>query len=134
MGYHLNRRWKYQLKVVATDKLSNPVGWAKTAEKVSAPFSIDNTDPNVGDIDVKPNGEGFKITCKVTDMMNTVQKAVYKIDNDEQWKVIFPDDGIFDSKEETLLLETGKLTNGAHSITIRVTDKAQNTATGRKSF
>ena len=81
-----------------------------------------------------PNGEGFKITCKVTDMMNTVQKAVYKIDNDEKWKVIFPDDGIFDSKEETLLLETGELPDGAHSITIRVTDKAQNTATGRQSF
>ena len=126
---------RYELKVVATDKLSNPVGWEKTGEKESAPFDIDNTDPKVGEIDVEPNGEGtFKITCKVSDMMNTIQKAVYKIDNDEQWKVIFPDDGIFDSKEETLLLETGKLPEGAHSITIRVTDKAQNTATGRESF
>ena len=126
---------KYHLKVVATDKLSNPVGWEKTAAKESAPFSIDNTDPNVGEIKAEPNGEGtFKIICKVSDIMNTVQKAVYKIDNDEQWKVIFPDDGIFDSKEETLLLETGKLPEGAHSITIRVTDKAQNTATGRGSF
>lgn len=126
---------RYELKVVATDKLSNPVGWEKTTSKESAPFSIDNTDPNVGEIKAEPNGEGtFKITCKVSDMMNTVQKAVYKIDNDEQWKVIFPDDGIFDSKEETLLLETGELPEGAHSITIRVTDKAQNTATGRGSF
>jgi len=126
---------EYEVKVVATDKLSNPVGWAKSAEKESAPFSIDNTDPNVGEIKAEPNGNGtFKITCDVSDMMNSVQKAVYKIDNDEQWKVIFPDDGIFDSKEETLLLETDKLPEGAHSITIRVTDKAQNTATGRHSF
>ena len=126
---------KYHIKVVATDKLSNPVGWEKSTEKVSDPFTIDNTDPNVGDINVEVNGNGtFKITCDVSDMMNTVQKAVYKIDNDEQWKVIFPDDGIFDSKEETLLLETGKLPEGAHSITIRVTDKAQNTSTGRQSF
>ena len=28
---------RYTLKVVATDKLSNPVGWAKSAEKVSRP-------------------------------------------------------------------------------------------------
>lgn len=126
---------KYKIKVVATDKLSNPVGWEKSAEKESAPFTIDNTDPDVGEINVEPNGNGtFKITCDVSDMMNTVQKAVYKINNDEQWKVIFPDDGIFDSKAETLLLETGKLPEGTHSITIRVTDKAQNTATGRKSF
>ncbi len=126
---------KYEVKVVATDKLSNPVGWEKTVEKVSAPVSVDNTDPEVGEIDVDQQADGtFKITCKVSDAMNTVQRAVYKIDNDEQWKVIFPEDGIFDSKEEELLLHTTKLPDGAHSITIRVTDRAQNTATGRQSF
>lgn len=126
---------KYEVKVVATDKLSNPVGWEKTVEKVSAPVNVDNTDPEVGEIQVAMNGDGtYKITCDVSDAMNTVQKAVYKIDNDEQWKVIFPEDGIFDSKEEQLLLHTGKLPDGAHSITIRVTDRAQNTATGRQSF
>lgn len=126
---------RYEVKVVATDKLSNPVGWEKSAEKVSTPVNVDNTDPDVGEIQVEENGDGtYKITCDVSDMMNTVQKAVYKIDNDEQWKVIFPDDGIFDSKEEQLLLKTGKLSEGAHSITIRVTDRAQNVATGRASF
>ncbi len=126
---------RYEVKVVATDKLSNPVGWEKSAYKVSAPVNVDNTDPDVGEIHVEPNEDGtFKITCDVSDMMNTVEKAVYKIDNDEKWKVIFPDDGIFDSKEEQLLLKTSKLPEGAHSITIRVTDRAQNVATGRESF
>lgn len=126
---------RYEVKVVASDKLSNPVGWEKSAEKVSAPVSVDNTDPSVGIIDVEENGNGtYKISCDVSDSMNSVLKAVYKIDNDEQWKVIFPDDGIFDSKEEKLLLETEKLPEGEHSITIRVTDRAQNVATGRQSF
>ena len=126
---------KYEVKVVATDKLSNPVGWEKTVDKVSAPVNVDNTDPEVAEINVDPQDDGtFKITCKVSDAMNTVKKAVYKIDNDEQWRVIFPEDGIFDSKEEQLLLHTTKLPEGAHSITIRVTDRAQNTATGRQSF
>ncbi len=126
---------RYKVKVVATDKLSNPVGWEKSSEKTSMPVNVDNTDPDVGEINVEPNGDGtFKITCDVSDKMNIVQKAVYKIDNDEQWKVIFPEDGIFDSKEEQLLLKTGKLSEGSHSITIRVTDRAQNVATGRESF
>lgn len=126
---------RYELKVNATDKLSNPVGWDKSAEKMSTPFNIDNTDPDVGEIEIADNGDGsYKITCNVSDMMNTVEKAVYKIDNDEKWKVIFPEDGIFDSKEENLLLETGKLTEGGHSIIIRVTDRAKNVATGRASF
>ncbi|MCG9128211.1 hypothetical protein JT359_11470 [Candidatus Poribacteria bacterium] len=126
---------RYELKVTATDKLSNPVGWEKSAEKMSTPFNIDNTDPNVGEIAIVDNGDGsYKITCNASDMMNIVEKAVYKIDNDEKWKVIFPEDGIFDSKEEMLLLETGKLSDGAHSIIIRVTDRAKNVATGRASF
>jgi hypothetical protein len=126
---------RYQVKVVATDKLSNPVGWAKSADKMSMPFDVDNTQPAVGDIQVTPNGNGtYKIACEVTDMATPIQKAVYKIDNDENWKAIFPDDGIFDSKNEQLLLETGELPEGAHSITIRVTDRAQNTATGGVGF
>ena len=126
---------RYEVKVVATDKLSNPVGWAKSAEKVSMPFDVDNTQPAIGEIQVTANGNGtYKIACEVTDTRTPIQKAVYKIDSDENWKAIFPDDGIFDSKSEQLLLETGALPEGAHAITIQVTDKAQNTAVGRAGF
>lgn len=126
---------RYVVKVVATDKLSNPVGWAKTAEKVSDPFDIDNTQPMVTEIIATPNGNGtYKITCAVEDGMSRVQKAMYKIDSDEHWKVIFPSDGIFDSKREELLLETESLPAGPHTITIQVTDAAGNTVNGRGNF
>lgn len=126
---------RYTLKVVATDKLSNPVGWAKSAEKVSQPFDIDNTQPAVGAIQVTANGDGsYKIACEAMDAMSPLKKAVYKIDDDEHWKVIFPEDGIFDSKQEQLLLETGELEEGAHTIIIQVTDRAQNMAVRRASF
>ena len=126
---------RYTLKVVATDKLSNPVGWAKSAEKMSMPFEIDNTQPSLGEIQVTTNDDGtYRIACDVTDATSSIQKAVYKIDSDQHWKAIFPGDGIFDSKMEQLLLETGELTEGAHTITIQVTDRAQNMAVGRASF
>ena len=126
---------RYTLKVVATDKLSNPVGWAKSAEKMSMPVEIDNTQPDIGEIQVTPNGDNtYKIACDIMDMSTPIQKAVYKIDSDEHWKAIFPDDGIFDSKQEQLLLETGELPEGAHTIIIQVTDSAQNMAVGRANF
>ena len=126
---------RYTLKVVATDKLSNPVGWAKSAEKMSMPVEIDNTQPAIGEIQVTANGDNtYKIACDITDMSTPIQKAVYKIDSDEHWKAIFPDDGIFDSKQEQLLLETGELPEGAHTIIIQVTDSAQNMAVGRANF
>ncbi len=126
---------RYTVKAVATDKLSNPVGWAKSVEKVSMPFEIDNTQPSIGEIQVTANGNGtYKVACDVMDATTSIQKAVYKIDSDEHWKAIFPEDGIFDSKQENLLLETGELPEGAHTIIIQVTDRAQNTAVSRAGF
>ena len=126
---------RYTVKVAATDKLSNPVGWSKSVEKVSMPFEIDNTQPSIGEIQVTANGNGtYKVACDVMDMSTPIEKAVYKIDSDEHWKAIFPEDGIFDSKQENLLLETGELSEGAHTIIIQVTDRAQNTAVSRAGF
>ncbi|MCZ6680893.1 MAG: hypothetical protein O7E52_27005 [Candidatus Poribacteria bacterium] len=126
---------RYTIKVEATDKLSNPPGMAKSTAKISDPFDIDNTQPTVNDITATANGEGtYQISCAAEDRSSYIQKAVYKIDSDEHWQVIFPGDGIFDSKREDLLLQTGELPPGEHTITIRVTDSAGNKAVGRKNF
>ena len=126
---------RYVVKVNATDKLSNPPNFAKSTEKISDPFDIDNSQPTVTDITATANdGQTYQITCTVEDLASYIQKAVYKIDSDEHWQVIFPDDGIFDSKRETLLLHTNSLPAGEHTITIRVTDAAVNTGVGRATF
>ena len=36
---------RYVIKVIATDKLSNPPNFAKSTEKISDPFDIDNSQP-----------------------------------------------------------------------------------------
>ncbi len=126
---------RYLIKVEATDQLSNPPSWAKSTEKISQPFDIDNTQPTISAITTTANGNGtYQITCTAEDAMSIIQKAVYKIDNDEQWRVIFPDDGIFDSKREVLLLQTETLPPGEHTITIRAIDSAGNQAAGRGNF
>ena len=126
---------RYVIKVSATDKLSNPPNFAKSTEKISNPFDIDNSQPSVTDITATANeDQTYQITCTAADPFSYIQKAVYKIDSDEEWQVIFPDDGIFDSKRETLLLHTNSLPAGEHTITIRVTDAAGNTGVGRATF
>ena len=126
---------RYVVKVNATDKLSNPPNFAKSTEKISDPFDIDNSQPTVTDITARADDDQtYQITCTVEDSSSYIQKAVYKIDSDEHWQVIFPDDGIFDSKRETLLLHTNSLPAGEHTITIRVTDAAVNTGVGRATF
>ena len=126
---------RYVIKVSATDKLSNPPNFAKTTEKISDPFDIDNSQPTVTDITAMANeDQTYQISCTAADTSSLIQKAVYKIDSDEEWQVIFPDDGIFDSKQEALLLQTNSLPAGEHTITIRVTDAAGNTGVGRATF
>ncbi len=126
---------RYVIKVSATDKLSNPPNFAKSTEKISDPFDIDNSQPMVTDIAATANeNQTYQITCTAVDSFSYIQKAVYKIDSDEHWQVIFPDDGIFDSKREALLLHTNSLPAGEHTITIRVTDAAGNTGVGRATF
>ena len=126
---------RYVVKVSATDKLSNPPNFAKSTEKISDPFDIDNSQPMVTDITATANeDQTYQITCTAADPFSYIQKAVYKIDSDEEWQVIFPDDGIFDSKREALLLHTNSLPTGEHTITIRVTDAAGNTGVGRATF
>ncbi len=126
---------RYVVKVNATDKLSNPPNFAKSTEKISDPFDIDNSQPTVTDITATADDDQtYQITCTVEDSSSYIQKAVYKIDSDEHWQVIFPDDGIFDSKRETLLLHTNSLPAGEHTITIRVTDAAVNIGVGRATF
>ena len=126
---------RYVIKVIATDKLSNPPNFAKSTEKISDPFDIDNSQPMVTDIAATANeDQTYQISCTAADSFSYIQKAVYKIDSDEEWQVIFPDDGIFDSKRETLLLHTNSLPAGEHTITIRVTDAAGNTGIGRATF
>ena len=117
---------RYVIKISATDKLSNPPNFAKTAEKISDPFDVDNGQPVVTDITATANeDQTYQISCTAADMSS---------DSDEEWQVIFPDDGIFDSKRETLLLQTNTLPAGEHTITIRVTDAAGNTGIGRATF
>ena len=126
---------RYVIKVSATDKLSNPPNFAKSTEKISDPFDIDNSQPMVTDITATANeDQTYQISCTAADSFSYIQKAVYKIDSDEEWRVIFPDDSIFDSKRETLLLHTNSLPVGEHTITIRVTDAAGNTGVGRATF
>ena len=126
---------RYVIKIEATDRLSNPPAWAQSSEEISDSFDIDNTQPTVTDVIAAANGDGtYRVTCTTEDEASHIQKAVYKIDGDEHWKIIFPDDGIFDSKREALLLQTNPLSTGAHTITIQVTDAAENIAVGRANF
>jgi sugar lactone lactonase YvrE len=115
-----------ELKLVASDRPSNPWSTALSAERVSDPFDIDYTGPVVGDLRarVRPDG-AVRLTGVANDVSGSLHKGAYSIDSGE-WLAFFPKDGIFDSSEETLDLVTEKLEDGPHTIVVKVYDVAGN--------
>ncbi len=114
----------YRLKVVASDRPSNPDGSAFSRELVSEPFLVDHQAPTVA---ISAEGKTFKIALK--DDLTRLVKAAYALDGGE-WTAIFPDDGLFDSTAETITLKLPDLKPGAHVLTVRATDAAGNVGTG----
>jgi hypothetical protein len=117
----------YFIKVAASDAPSNSPGTALVGELESVSFDIDNTPPK---IEVQPAaraGARTTINFVVTDNQSSVQRVEYSLDA-SRWRVIYPKDGIPDSRREEFEVSLDE-TEAARSIIIRATDAMNNVAT-----
>jgi hypothetical protein len=89
----------YQIKVVASDSPTNPPELSLASERVSDPFTVDNTPPQIGEFSTKKEGENIYLTFRVKDQLSTIAKLYYSVNVDE-WQSFYPVDNICDSKIE----------------------------------
>jgi outer membrane protein assembly factor BamB len=123
---------QYLLKVTASDRLSNPDSDALSAQRTSKPFIVDNTSPYIADLTVSEiKGGKLRIRGIAGDATSPLKSAEYAIDSGD-WVVIFPEDGIFDSKREPFLTTTSELERGEHTLVVRVTDVSDNVGSGKQ--
>jgi sugar lactone lactonase YvrE len=119
----------YVIKVVASDKTSNPAG-ALATEKLSDPFVIVNKPPRVmlfkKTITVQPD-RSVKLEGIAWQKLAAVSNAQYRVDASD-WVAIAASDGVFDSAMEPFALTTQPLTKGGHNIEVKVFDSAGNSA------
>ena len=117
----------YFIKVVASDAPSNSPGTALVGELESVSFDIDNTPPR---IDVQPAtraGARSTINFIVHDEQSSVQRVEYSLDA-SRWRVVYPKDGIPDSRREEYEVTLDE-SETARSVIIRATDAMNNVAT-----
>ena len=117
----------YFIKVAASDAPSNSPGTALVGELESVSFDIDNTPPR---IEVQPagrNGGRTTIGFVVSDNQSSVQRVEYSLDA-SRWRVVYPKDGIPDSRREEFEVSLDE-TEAARSVIIRATDAMNNVAT-----
>ncbi len=117
---------RYLLRIVASDAPSNSPTTALTGAMESMAFDIDNAPPAISVTSARRDGARTIVAFDVRDQDSAVQKAEYSLDGD-RWQMIYPKDGIADSRfEQFELVVDGEI--GARGVIVRATDALNNAA------
>ena len=123
----------YFIKVEASDIGSNPPGSELKAGKISQPLTIDNSLPAITNFTAAKEANGIDISFQALDSFSALEKAEYLIRPGE-WRVVFPVDGICDSKQESFKFTAPLPANADNLITVRVIDRHHNIGVFRHVF
>jgi hypothetical protein len=118
----------YLFKVSATDAPSNSPGAALVGELESISFDVDNTAPRVEIQPAARGGSRTTITFAVRDEQSAVQRVEYSLDA-SRWRLVYPKDGIPDSRREEFEVTLDEAEAASRSVIIRATDAMNNVAT-----
>jgi hypothetical protein len=118
---------KYLVRVWVTDERSNANDRALDSTFVSAPFLVDNTRPEVLNLQSHPPG----VSGRARDATSLVSHIEFSVDG-EDWRPATPTDGLFDQRSEgfAIRLPDG-LRRGPHVVNVRVWDGADNLGAAR---
>ena len=123
----------YRLRVVASDAAANPRAVARSDQRISEPFLVDFTAPQIEVLGVDRTAAGgarATVRWRATDAASFLTKAETALNADDVVPAS-PADGIVDSREETFATELDNLSPAEQLLTIRVTDYAGNAGTGK---
>lgn len=121
----------YMVKVITSDRLSNPVG-ALTGEAIAGPITIVNKLPVVTilskTINIQPD-RTVRMQGLSSQSLVGIAGVQYRIDSTGDWAAAAADDGIYDSQYEGFTITTQPLDKGDHTIEVKAIDQAGNAAT-----
>ncbi|MFH1231886.1 MAG: hypothetical protein V1709_10370 [Planctomycetota bacterium] len=109
---------RYFIRLEATDEKVNPQGAELKDEKVSEAVIVDNTKPLIKELTVT---EKLECSGKAEDNLNQIKRMECSIDGGK-WELVFPLDGIMDSRIEGFKFIIPPVDTGNHNISIRVFD------------
>ena len=116
---------RYYFRVIASDRPSNPVEYAKDSELISAPVLIDNTPPVVKISASSRDGSSAELTVEATDQTSPLRRCEYSLDA-TGWVPVEATDGVTDSPTETFRIRLDNLKPGEHLVVVRVYDASGN--------
>jgi len=123
----------YVLKVTASDLPSNPPELEKRGERMTPPLTIDNTPPGLKNVQIDKNGAELDVSFLVEDALSGIKDVKYLVRPGE-WRMVFPEDGICDAKQESFKFKVPLPPGADGLITIVVKDASGNVLTFKQAF
>ncbi len=121
----------YLIKIEAEDSPSNPLGMALKSENISSQLTIDNSLPVIKDFQLNRDKERVTLSFLAEDSSSFIKDVQFLIRPDE-WRTIFPKDGICDSKIEEFEVTVPFPQNADNLLTIKVRDSRDNVGIARQ--
>ena len=122
---------EYLVKLVATDSPDNPPEVALSTEEITQAFIVDNTRPKITNLTVSASRhKRASVEGLVADELSNISKLQYSVDAGD-WIGIFPEDKIFDAREESFRFTVEGLAPGEHTIVINTADEEGNIGSGK---
>ncbi|WP_437853592.1 hypothetical protein [Sorangium sp. So ce363] len=117
---------EYRILVEASDELANPPERTLRHRLESGTVLVDNTPPVFRALAL----QGRRLTGEVADGLGPVARIEVSIAGLEEWRPVFPSDGVFDEAVEPFEADLGAIVPpGAHLLAVRAYDSAGNVVT-----
>jgi hypothetical protein len=118
---------RYEIRVVASDERSNTPSTKLTGSRISDPVVVDNTGPTLRVTQVERKGRTVTVTLSVTDALSAISQLEYTVDSNAEWKGTVPEDGVYDTTDESFVIQLDDLAPGEHVLALKASDDLDNT-------
>ncbi len=117
----------YEVRVTASDVVSNTEITKLTGTRISEPVVIDNSAPVIKGYTIKAENDTATLTLNITDAYSVIDNLSYTVDSNEKWKSTLPEDDIYDTTDEKFTIVIKELTGGDHVVAVKISDAEGNT-------
>jgi hypothetical protein len=116
----------YRIRVEASDETANPPERVQRHMLESGAVLVDNTPPVYKSLSI----QGRKLKGEVVDGLGPISRIEVAVAGTDEWRPIFPSDGIFDEATETFDVDISSIVPvGAQLVVVRAYDTAGNVVT-----
>ena len=118
---------RYEVRVTADDERSNTTTTKLSGSRISDPFVVDNTAPEIKNSNLEIRNSILTMNLEIKDEFSAIGKVSYTVDSNADWVAALPDDMVYDTTTEFFTIVIEDLEAGEHVVALKIADDLENT-------